>query len=151
MPPGLLPVDTVALLAVVEPRLAEKRYAPVNWCPSCATVLANEQVVDGACERCGTPVTQRELSQWFFKTTAYAQALLDDLEELDAWPERVRTMQRNWIGRSEGVTIRFAGQGGGGIECFTTRIDTLGGVTYVVLAPEHPLVEQFLATHPKRS
>ena len=131
--------------------LAEKRFAPVNWCPSCATVLANEQVVDGACERCGTPVQQRELSQWFFKTTAYAQALLDDLDQLEAWPERVRTMQRNWIGRSEGVTIRFAGPGKTGIECFTTRIDTLGGVTYVVLAPEHPLTEQLLASHPQRS
>ena len=132
--------------------LAEKRYAPVNWCPSCATVLANEQVVDGACERCGTPVTQRELSQWFFKTTAYAQALLDDLDQLDQWPDRVRTMQRNWIGRSEGVTIQFAGaKGGAGIECFTTRIDTLGGVTYVVLAPEHPLVETYLASHLKRA
>jgi leucyl-tRNA synthetase len=131
--------------------LAEKRFAPVNWCPSCATVLANEQVVDGACERCGTPVQQRELSQWFFKTTAYAQALLDDLDGLDAWPERVRTMQRNWIGRSDGVTLRFVGTDGGpSIECFTTRIDTLGGATYVLLAPEHPLVETFLASHPQR-
>jgi leucyl-tRNA synthetase len=132
--------------------LAEKRHAPVNWCPSCATVLANEQVVDGACERCGTPVRQRELSQWFFKTTAYAQALLDDIDGLDHWPERVRTMQRNWIGRSEGVTLRFApADGGAPVECFTTRIDTLGGVTYVVLAPEHPLVEEFLAGHPDRA
>jgi leucyl-tRNA synthetase len=131
--------------------LAEKRSAPVNWCPSCATVLANEQVVDGACERCGTPVEQKQLSQWFFKTTHYAQALLEDLDQLDEWPERVRTMQRNWIGRSEGVTIRFhRSEPGAEIECFTTRIDTLGGVTYVVLAPEHPLVEEILADHPER-
>ncbi len=131
--------------------LAEKRSAPVNWCPSCATVLANEQVVDGACERCGTPVEQKQLSQWFFKTTRYAQDLLDDLDKLDAWPERVRTMQRNWIGRSEGVAVRFhRTDPGAEIECFTTRIDTLGGVTYVVLAPEHPLVEELLRDHPGR-
>ncbi len=138
-------------LQLFERGLAEKRSAPVNWCPSCATVLANEQVVDGACERCGTPVEQKQLSQWFFKTTRYAQDLLDDLDRLDEWPERVRTMQRNWIGRSEGVTIRFHRSGAGTeIECFTTRIDTLGGVTYVVLAPEHPLVEELLADHPER-
>ncbi len=131
--------------------LAEKRSAPVNWCPSCVTVLANEQVVDGACERCGTVVEQKQLSQWFFKTTHYAQALLDDLDGLTEWPERVRTMQRNWIGRSDGVTLRFRGDGEPfEVECFTTRIDTLGGVTYVVLAPEHPLVERLLADHPGR-
>ncbi len=131
--------------------LAEKRLSPVNWCPSCATVLANEQVVDGACERCGTEVEQKELSQWFFKTTAYAEALLDDLDGLEHWPERVVTMQRNWIGRSEGVTIRFHRPDSDELlDCFTTRIDTLGGVTYVVLAPEHPWVESLLADHPDR-
>jgi leucyl-tRNA synthetase len=130
--------------------LAEKRLAPVNWCPSCATVLANEQVVDGICERCDTPVEQRELSQWFFRTTAYAETLLEDLEELEHWPERVVTMQRNWIGRSEGVQIAFPRPGREeAVECFTTRIDTLGGVTYVVLAPEHPLVDELLAAHPR--
>jgi leucyl-tRNA synthetase len=132
--------------------LAEKRSAPVNWCPSCVTVLANEQVVDGECERCGTTVEQKQLSQWFFKTTHYAQALLDDLDGLDEWPERVRTMQRNWIGRSDGVTLRFPGAGEPfEVECFTTRIDTLGGVTYVVLAPEHPLVERLLVGHQERA
>ena len=131
--------------------LAEKRLSPVNWCPSCATVLANEQVVDGGCDRCGSVVEQKELSQWFFKTTAYAEALLDDLDGLTEWPERVVTMQRNWIGRSEGVTIRFRRPDADEIlECFTTRIDTLGGVTYVVLAPEHPWVEKLLADHPRR-
>jgi leucyl-tRNA synthetase len=108
--------------------------------PSCGTVLANEQVEDGACFRCGTTIEQRELSQWFFKTTAYAQRLLDDLAQLDEWPDRVRTMQRNWIGRSEGVEIDFKRTDGPEIvRCFTTRADTLFGVTWVVIAPEHPL------------
>jgi len=120
--------------------LAYKAEAPVNWCASCGTVLANEQVEDGACFRCGTIIEQRELSQWFFKTTAYSQRLLDDLSLLTEWPDRVRTMQRNWIGRSEGVSIDFARTDGPEIvRCFTTRADTLYGVTYVVIAPEHPL------------
>ena len=149
--PGYYKWTQWIFLKLYERGLAEKRLSPVNWCPSCATVLANEQVVDGRCERCGTEVEQKELSQWFFRTTAYAQALLDDLDGLVHWPERVRTMQRNWIGRSEGVTIRFRrSDAEGAVECFTTRIDTLGGVTYVVLAPEHPLVETLLAGHPRR-
>ncbi|TPW14964.1 MAG: leucyl-tRNA synthetase, partial [bacterium] len=120
--------------------LAYKAEAPVNWCPSCGTVLANEQVEDGACFRCGTTIEQRELSQWFFKTTAYAERLLADLSLLDEWPDRVRTMQRNGSGRSEGVSIDFARTDGSEIvRCFTTRADTLYGVTYVVIAPEHPL------------
>jgi leucyl-tRNA synthetase len=149
--PGYYKWSQWLFLQLYKHGLAEKRQAPVNWCPSCATVLANEQVVDGACERCGTPVKQKELSQWFFKTTAYAAALLDDLAGLKDWPERVRVMQSNWIGRSEGVTLRFARAGGGApVECFTTRIDTLGGVTYVVLAPEHPMVAGLLAGRPDR-
>ena len=133
--------------------LAYRRRSNVNWCESCQTVLANEQVVDGGCWRCGTPVTQRELEQWNLRITAYADELLDSLETLDTWPEKVLTMQRNWIGRSEGARVTFAivpaggGAGAtgatGGIEVFTTRIDTIYGANFVVLAPEHPLVERF--------
>jgi leucyl-tRNA synthetase len=122
--------------------LAHKAMAPVNWCPSCRTVLANEQAEGGVCERCGSTVVKRDLEQWFFRITAYAQQLLDDLETVD-WPERVKVMQRNWIGRSEGVEFDIAVEGGDTlIRVFTTRIDTVFGMTYVVLAPEHPLVPQ---------
>ena len=121
--------------------LAYKKKAAVNWCPSCATVLANEQVVSGACERCDSPVEKKDLEQWFFKITAYAQRLLDDLDKLGGWPEKVRIMQENWIGRSEGTEIRFeAAETGEPIPVYTTRPDTIHGVTYMVLAPEHPLV-----------
>jgi leucyl-tRNA synthetase len=117
--------------------------AAVNWCPSCSTVLANEQVVDGECERCGTPVRQKELEQWFFKITAYAQRLLDDLDLLDHWPDRVKVMQRNWIGRSEGCEVDFLlASSGEAVTCFTTRLDTIYGATYMVLAPEHPMVKR---------
>jgi leucyl-tRNA synthetase len=121
--------------------LVERRTANVNWCPDCQTVLANEQVKDGECERCGTVVEQKALTQWFFKTTAYAQRLLDDLDDLE-WPERVKTMQRYWIGRSEGVSFRFPlkDDPSKSIEVFTTRVDTVFGVTYMVLAPDHELV-----------
>jgi len=123
--------------------LAERRQANVNWCPKDQTVLANEQVKDGHCDRCGTLVEQKALTQWFFKTTAYAQRLLDDLDALTDWPERVVKMQREWIGRSEGVNFRFKVVGTGNeIEVFTTRVDTVFGVTYLVLAPDHPLVEK---------
>jgi len=123
--------------------LAYRKAAMVNWCPSCDTVLANEQVVDGACERCGSEVEKRDLTQWFFKITDYAQELLDDLDKLQEWPERVRIMQRNWIGRSEGASLVFPVDGSGeSIEVFTTRPDTLYGATFMVLAPEHPLVEK---------
>ncbi|HWJ02589.1 MAG TPA: leucine--tRNA ligase, partial [Verrucomicrobiae bacterium] len=126
--------------------LVYRKKAAVNWCPSCATVLANEQVVDGACERCDTPVTKKDLAQWFFKITDYAQTLLDDLDNLPGWPEKVKTMQRNWIGRSEGVEAQFSIEGSGEkITVYTTRHDTIFGVTYVVLAPEHPLVEKLTA------
>lgn len=128
-------------LKFFEKGLAYKKKSPVNWCPSCATVLANEQVIDSACERCGTKVEKRELSQWFFKITDYADRLLSDLEKLQGWPDSVKIMQHNWIGRSEGVEIVFkAERTGDEIPIFTTRQDTIYGVTYMVLAPEHPLV-----------
>ncbi|MCL2547823.1 MAG: leucine--tRNA ligase [Symbiobacteriaceae bacterium] len=121
--------------------LAYRKEAPVNWCPSCQTVLANEQVHDGACERCHTLVVRRDLTQWFFKTTAYAEELTKTLDTLD-WPEKTKIMQKNWIGRSEGSFIDFPLIGHQGvIRNFTTRADTLLGATYIVLAPEHPLVE----------
>ncbi|KJS87205.1 MAG: leucine--tRNA ligase [Peptococcaceae bacterium BICA1-8] len=122
--------------------LAYKKKAAVNWCPSCQTVLANEQVVDGACERCDSEVEKKALEQWFFKTTAYADRLLDDLEKLPGWPEKVKIMQENWIGRSEGARIKFTvKETGDDLEVFTTRHDTVFGVTYMILAPEHPLVK----------
>jgi leucyl-tRNA synthetase len=126
-------------LKLFERGLAYRKTAPVNWCPNDQTVLANEQVIGGACERCGTAVIRKDLTQWFWKTTEYAQRLLDDMRELTNYPERVITMQRNWIGRSEGakVTFRIA-ETGDAIEVFTTRPDTLWGVTFFVLAPEHP-------------
>ena len=129
-------------LKLYERGLAYRAKGAVNWCPSCNTVLANEQVLpDGTCERCGTPVETRELEQWYFKITEYADPLLRDLEQLTHWPEKVRTMQTNWIGRSEGAQIRFPIEGSSDvIEVFTTRPDTLLGATYVVLAAEHPLV-----------
>src|SRR5439155_1628743 len=120
--------------------LAYKRRSSVNWCPTCATVLANEQVVDGGCWRCGTAVELRELEQWYLRITAYAEELLRDLDRLPGWPERVVAMQRNWIGRSEGAEIRFPLEGRDGeVAVFTTRPDTLFGVTFMSLAPEHPL------------
>jgi len=121
--------------------LAERKEAPVNWCPSCMTVLANEQVVGGRCERCETPVEQRRIAQWFFKITNYAQRLLDNLDQLD-WSETTLKAQRNWIGRSVGASIHFAVVDSDvRVEVFTTRPDTIFGATYMVLAPEHPLVE----------
>ncbi|KUO51544.1 MAG: leucine--tRNA ligase [Desulfitibacter sp. BRH_c19] len=124
--------------------LAYKKYAQVNWCPSCNTVLANEQVVDEGCERCGTQVIKKNLDQWFFKITDYADRLLEDLDKLPGWPEKVKIMQRNWIGRSEGAEVKFATEKGHELKVFTTRPDTLFGATYMVLAPEHPLVEELI-------
>jgi leucyl-tRNA synthetase len=133
-------------LKMFERGLAYRRRSTVNWCPSCQTVLANEQVIDGACWRCGTIVEARELEQWFFRITAYADELLQGLDGLSEWPERVVVMQRNWIGRSEGARVRFPLAGGAGeVEVFTTRIDTIYGANFIVLAPEHPLVEQLAA------
>ena len=120
--------------------LAYRKKAPVNWCPSCNTVLANEQVVDGHCERCDSQVIKKDLTQWFFKITAYAEELLSELDNLD-WPEKTKAMQRNWIGKSVGGEIVFdLADGTGSFKVFTTRADTLFGCTYVVLAPEHELV-----------
>ncbi len=132
-------------LKLYEKGLAYKKKAAVNWCSSCQTVLANEQVVNDACERCDTHVETKELEQWFFKITDYADKLLDDLKLLENWPDRVKTMQRNWIGRSEGVTIEFPiADEESKLPCFTTRVDTIHGATYVVLAPEHPLVSNLI-------
>ncbi|MBI4795337.1 MAG: leucine--tRNA ligase [Deltaproteobacteria bacterium] len=120
--------------------LAYKKKAPVNWCPRCETVLANEQVEGGLCWRCDSPVSLKELEQWFFKITAYAEELLADLDNLTHWPERVLTMQRNWIGKSTGAEIFFPLKDGGEpLTVFTTRQDTLWGATFMSLAPEHPL------------
>jgi leucyl-tRNA synthetase len=128
-------------LRLFERGLAYRKNAPANWCPKDATVLANEQVINGACERCGTPVVRKDLTQWFFKITDYAQRLLDDTDLLVQWPARVLTMQRNWIGRSEGASVTFEiAETGDEVEVFTTRPDTLWGVTFFVFAVEHPLV-----------
>jgi leucyl-tRNA synthetase len=138
--------DQWLFLELYDRGLAYKSTAPVNWCPKDQTVLANEQVVDGACERCGTTVEKRNLAQWFFKITDYADRLLDDIDGLDDWPDRVRTMQRNWIGRSEGARFEIAVDGSSeSFEVFTTRPDTIFGMTFCVLAPEHPLVESLIA------
>ncbi|MCL5735861.1 MAG: leucine--tRNA ligase [Actinobacteria bacterium] len=137
--------------------LAYKKEAPVNWCPSCQTVLANEQVIEGACERCDSLVAAKKLTQWFFRITDYAERLLRDFDKLESWPERVVTMQRNWIGKSTGADVVFAiplvrGDRGDApvpgatvnVTVFTTRPDTLFGATFFVLAPEHPLVEDLV-------
>jgi leucyl-tRNA synthetase len=146
-------------LKMFEMGIAYRKRSTVNWCPSCQTVLANEQVVDGACWRCGSIVVARDLEQWFFRITAYADELLRGLDTLTEWPEKVIVMQRNWIGRSEGARLKFpvvAGLRGGGapgvsedaIEIFTTRIDTIYGATFVLLSPEHPMVDRFAAEAP---
>jgi leucyl-tRNA synthetase len=126
--------------------LAYRKEAPVKWCPHDQTVLANEQVIDGRCERCGHEVEARNLEQWFFKITDYADALLDEMNDLEDWPERVLTMQRNWIGRSEGAELVFTVEDSDDeITVFTTRPDTIFGATFFVLAPEHPLVPRLVA------
>ena len=126
--------------------LAYRKEALVNWCPSCKTVLANEQVISGSCERCGTAVEQKKLKQWFFKITDYAERLLDDIDKLDDWPERVKVMQRNWIGKSEGVEINFSLENSDRkIKCFTTRVDTIFGATFIALSWNHPLVSEFIS------
>ncbi|WP_281522539.1 leucine--tRNA ligase [Mogibacterium timidum] len=123
--------------------LAYKKENPVNWCPSCRTVLANEQVVEGCCERCHTPVTKKHLSQWYLKITDYANRLLEELDTLDGWSNKVKLMQKNWIGKSTGAQIRFAIDGTDReLEVFTTRCDTVYGVTFMVMAPEHPYVTE---------
>jgi len=136
-------------LQFYENQLAYKKEGLVNWCPSCATVLANEQVVDGSCERCGTPVLRKMLSQWYLRITDYAEDLLRGIETLGNWPERVLTMQKNWIGKSEGAHIDFQLPDlNKTITVFTTRPDTVFGVTFFLLAPEHPLVDELVAGTP---
>jgi leucyl-tRNA synthetase len=142
-------------LKLFEKGLAYRKKSKVNWCPECATVLANEQVVGGCCWRHETtPVEQRELEQWFVRTTNYSDELLDGIDKLEAWPEKVRIMQRNWIGRSEGALVDFKldqelpGPAGDTIQVFTTRIDTIYGATSIQLAPEHPMVTDLIASNP---
>lgn len=131
--------------------LAYQEEAPVNWCPSCKTVLANEQVIGGECERCGTGVQLKKLKQWFFRIRKYADRLIDDLDKLGDWPERVRIMQKNWVGRSEGIEVSFPLDGAGGrLNCFTTRIDTIYGATFIVIAVDHPLALELLERGGKR-
>jgi len=129
-----------------EKGLAYKKKNPVNWCPSCQTVLANEQVIDGVCERCSTPVGKKDLDQWYLKITDYADRLLADIEKLEGWPNKVKIMQKNWIGKSIGAEVDFKIDGyDKDLKIFTTRPDTLFGVTYMVLAPEHPYVKELIA------
>ena len=131
--------------------LAYRKKALVNWCNSCQTVLANEQVINGKCERCSTEVNQKDLRQWFFKITDYAQRLLDDLDLLENWPERVKTMQTNWIGRSDGVEINFPIENSENVlNCFTTRVDTIFGATFVALNWEHPCIKNLIEDSPNR-
>lgn len=136
-------------LKLFERGLAYQKNAPVNWCDLCTT-LANEEVLaDGTCERCGRPVTKKDLTQWFFKITEYAQKLLDDLSLLDQWPEKVRNMQANWIGRSEGARVDFTiAETGDPCPVFTTRPDTIFGVTFMAIAPEHPLIRKLMKGSP---
>jgi leucyl-tRNA synthetase len=136
-------------LRFFERELAYRKAVPVKWCPNDQTVLANEQVIDGRCERCGAEVEARNLEQWLFRITGYADRLLDEMEELESWPERVLTMQRNWIGRAEGAELVFRVDGLDiDIPVFTTRPDTIFGATFFVLAPEHPLAERLVEGTP---
>ena len=135
-------------LKLYENGLAYRKNAPVNWCPSCKTVLANEQVVNGSCERCNSTVVKKDLTQWFFKITQYAEELLQGLNDID-WPEKTKLMQKNWIGKSSGGEIVFTAVSGDKFKVFTTRADTLFGVSYVVLAPEHPLVKKLTSKKQK--
>src|SRR5262245_22525017 len=145
--------EQLIFIKMFERGLAYRRRSTVNWCPSCRTILANEQVEDGRCWRCDSEVTPREIEGWFFKITAYADELLAWCDRLPGWPERVMTMQRNWIGRSEGAEfdLPVAGRPGLEIRVFTTRPDTVFGMTYAVLAPEHPLVDQLVVDEPERA
>ncbi len=146
--------EQMFFLRLLEKGMVYRKKAPQNWCPSCHTVLANEQVIDGLCWRCDSPVVQKDLTQWFLKITAYGDELLEDLAKLEGgWPDRVIAMQRNWIGKSTGAAISFglekAIKGIEGIDVFTTRPDTVFGVTFMTLAPEHPLVEKLIEGYPK--
>ena len=138
-------------LRLYEKGLAYRREALANWCPSCKTVLANEQVISGECERCGTSVEQKKLKQWFFKITDYADKLLDDIDKLGDWPQRVKIMQRNWIGKSDGVEINFNLEDSDKkINCFTTRVDTIFGATFIALSWNHPLVSELITESPDK-
>ena len=149
--PSYIHWSQLIFLRLWEAGLAYRATAPVNWCPGCQTVLANEQVLpDGTCERSGDLVYKRDLEQWFFRITAYADELLAALDDLE-WPERVKTMQRHWIGRSEGVEFDLPVEGNDqlSLRVFTTRPDTSFGMTYAVVAPEHPLLD-VLTTEDRR-
>jgi leucyl-tRNA synthetase len=150
--PGFYRWTQWLFLRFYEKGLAYRRRADVNWCDSCKTVLANEQVVDGLCERCSHEVDQRDLEQWFLRITDYADRLLDDLDTLKEWPERVKVMQANWIGRSQGVELDFKvvdGAGDESLRVYTTRPDTIYGATFMALAPEHPAVAGLVAGRPE--
>ncbi len=139
-------------LKLFEQGLAYKKASGVNWCPNCSTTLANEEVIDGGCWRCHTKVEQKDLEQWYLKITAYKERLLEDLKQLKDWPERVLSMQSNWIGKSQGVEIYFKLKGvDTAIPVFTTRVDTIFGATYIVLAPEHPLVRELIKGKPQEN
>ncbi len=141
--PGYYRWEQEFFVAMLERGLAYRRRSLVNWCPQCETVLANEQVEDGRCWRCESVVTERELEQWFLRITAYAEELLAGCDRLTGWPEKVLTMQRNWIGKSVGAELRFPIDGrDDAITVFTTRPDTVFGATFVSLAVEHPLVAE---------
>src|SRR4051812_18968784 len=128
-------------LKMLEKGLVYRRFSKVNWCTGCLTVIANEQVKEGHCERCDSPVVDKEMPEWVFRITKYSDALLEGLDQLKAWPDRVTSMQRHWIGRSEGAEADFAVEGSAEkLRVFTTRVDTIYGCTYVVLAPDHKLV-----------
>jgi len=149
--PGYYKWTQWIFLQLYKKGLAYKKKASVNWCPSCQTVLANEQVVNGECERCSSQVTLRDLEQWFFKITEYSQRLLDDIELLKDWPERVKLMQKNWIGRSQGVEIDFKVKDSDIVlRCFTTRADTIYGVTYMVISNEHPAIQELIKDAPNK-
>jgi leucyl-tRNA synthetase len=135
-------------LRMLERGIAYRAKAPVNWCPSCLTVLANEQAEGGICWRCKNPVEQRDMEQWFLRITAYQDQLLDDMDELRAWPERVLVQQKNWVGKSPGAEMDFPVEGFSLICVFTTRIDTTCGATFMVLVFEHFMVDVFVAGRP---
>ncbi|MEG6520748.1 leucine--tRNA ligase [Desulfotomaculum sp. 1211_IL3151] len=150
--PGYYKWGQWLFLQLYKKGLCYKKHARVNWCPDCATVLANEQVVEGSCERCSAVVEQKQLDQWFFRITEYAQRLLDDLKQLKGWPDKVKIMQENWIGRSQGSELIFQVDGSNeSIPVFTTRPDTVYGVSYMVLAAEHPLVAKLSAGTPQEA
>jgi leucyl-tRNA synthetase len=138
-------------LRMLERGIAYRKKAPVNWCPSCQTVLANEQAEGGECWRCHSQVEEREMDQWFLRITAYQDQLLDDMAQLREWPERVLQQQREWVGRSQGAEVDFPVEGGAPLRIFTTRIDTIYGATFMVVAPEHPRVEELTRGTPEEA